>query len=170
MKTFFYSLLITLVSLSACSRLSEEEAFSKAKAAVEQKKVDEAVKFYEIIIKEYPGGKLAPDALFYLASIYQNEKKDVPKALEMYQDVVKKYPQSEPAPKALFTSAFIFANQMNNIPKAKELYQQFLDRYPNHEMAKSAKVELDNIGVDPTVLLETLQQKHADNSQTPKTK
>ena len=164
---FFLAITISFVS---CSRMSEDDAFQKAKTALDQKKTDDAIKYLEIITKEYPSGKYAHQALFYLASIYQNDKKDIQKAMDLYRDVVKKYPQSESAPKALFTQAFVYANQLHNTGKARELYRQFISTYPNHEMAKSARAELDNIGVDPHVLLESLQQKQVADAPDQKTK
>lgn len=139
--------------------MSEEEAFAKGKTAVEQRKYDEAQKYFDLIIKEYPDGKRAPDALFLSGTLSQNQKRDFAKAVSVYLEVVQRYPKSEAAPKALFTAAFLHANQMNDLKKARELYEQFLRSYPNHELAASARVEIANLGVAPDALLQSITKQ-----------
>lgn len=164
MNKIIFLLILSLVA-GACSRLSEDDAMKQARSALEQKKTDEAIKFFEIIIKEFPDGKATPDAMLYLASMYQNEKKDLTRASGLYEEVFKKFPRSDAAPKALFSEAFMQANQLNDLAKAKELYEKFLELYPNHEMARSAKSEIENLGLDPAVVLESMQQKQVSAAE-----
>jgi TolA-binding protein len=165
MKYLLLSTACVIILLTSCSKMSEEEAFTKGKTAVEQRKYDEAQKYFDLIAREYPEGKRAPDALFLSGSIYQNEKRDLSRAVSVYLEVVAKYPKSEAAPKALFTAAFLHANQMNDLKKARELYEQFLRSYPNHEMASSAQVEIANLGVEPEVLLNSITRKPEPEQQ-----
>lgn len=167
-KIFLIPLLALLVA--SCSRMSEEDAFTQAKAAIDKKKTDDALKFLEIVYKDHPSGKHAPDALFLAASLYQNEKKNLDKALELYAAIDKDYAESAVAPRALFTSAFICANQKNDFEKAKARYKEFIKRYPKHELAASAQSEIDNMGVDPNVLLENLQQRQNATAESPQGK
>ena len=161
--------ILTLILLfSSCTKMSEQDAMKQGDAALEKKQYDEAIKFFEIVAKEYPESANAPKALFLLAGIHLNGKKDSDKAMKAYQDLYENYPKNEMAPKALFTAAFTYANQLNAYEKAKGLYKLFLERYPNHEMAASARTELENIGIDPNVVLESLRQK--DSTATAKNK
>ena len=165
MKYSLVGVACAMLFIASCSRMSEEEAFTKGKAAVEQRKYEEAQKFFNLIIEEYPDGKRAPDALFLSGSIHQNEKRDLAKAVSIYLEVVRKYPKSDAAPKALFTAAFLHANQMDQLQKARELYEQFLRSYPNHEMAPSARTEIANLGVNPDAILESLTRQRQSGTQ-----
>ncbi len=165
MKSLLLCAACALLFIPSCSRMSEEEAFAKGKAAVEQRKYDEAQKYFDLILKEYPEGKRAPDALFLSGSIAQNRKGDFAKAVSVYLEVSRRYPASEAAPKALFTAAFLNANQIGDQAKARELYERFIRSYPNHELAASARVELANLGVSPDAMLRAVTTKPDSGEQ-----
>jgi len=167
-------LLVVLILLigMACSNSSDKEKFDKAQQLVMQDKIDEAIKEYSILIKEYPRSNFTPTAIFEIAKLYQQKaglssekNSNIEKAASNYLEVFKNYERSKEAPQALFMTAFLYANELEKMDSAKILYNQFLKKYPDNEMAVSARAELDNLGLSPEEILmkktspENIEQK-----------
>lgn len=159
MKSFFLIVLF-LGLLVSCGKTSDEEYLAEAQENIKQEKVAEAIISYETLVKEYPESKHAPEALFQIATIYQNQKvKNInredsfEKADSIFKAIVEKYPDSEKAPVALFMAGFVEANELNNYDEATKTYNLFLEIYPDHELASSANEELENMGLSPEEIL-----------------
>jgi len=75
------------------------------------------------------------------------------KSIESFKKIFEKYPQNKYAPVSLFMSGFVQANELQNYDEATKAYNLFLQKYPDHELAKSAKEELDNMGLSPEDIL-----------------
>jgi TolA-binding protein len=132
-----------------------------------KKNIPEAISNYESVVKDFPESKDAPEALFQIASMYQNkmvqnvsEKDAYQKAAETFRQLFNKYPKNEKAPRALFLSGFILANDLRNYEAATSAYNLFLQKYPENELATSAKAELDNMGLTPEQILEKKTPKN----------
>jgi len=133
----------------------------QAKAAVEQKKYADAVKYYETLASEFPKDSLAPEALYQLGALYQNKfvpgfagNSSTEKAILIFRSVFDKYPDSKQAPNCLFMCGFLQSNELNRYSDATDTYNTFLQKYPNNDMASAAKYELDNMGLTPEQVLE----------------
>jgi len=161
MKYFILSVLFTsVIIITGCSSKSSGDYMKAAHDSMVKKNISEALTNYESIIKEFPKSAEAPDALFQIATIYQNKMvKDISdkdantKAEETFRQVFNKYPDYEKAPMALFLSGFILANDLKDFRAATATYNLFLQKYPKHELATSAREELDNMGLSPDQIL-----------------
>ncbi len=67
---------------------------------LEFKKIDEALKEYEIVIQNFPQSEYAPKSAYSIAWILEYEKKDEIKALEAYEKVVNDFPDTQYAESA----------------------------------------------------------------------
>lgn len=166
MKTFFF-LVVSILVLSGCSRKTDQEYLQTAENDVKGNNISEAIESYQTLVDEYPQSKLAPDALYEMAALYQNnliknltKKESLLKSVKIYRSVYDKYPKSKKAPMALFMSGFILANELNDYDNASKTYNLFLKEFPNHELSTSAKEELKHLGLTPE---EILKEKAATN-------
>ncbi len=157
----FFALILT-----GCGKKSDRDYIDAAEKSVQVKNFQLAVKSYESLINEYPDSKLAPDALVKLAALYQNradssltDEQSFTKAADLFREVYDKYPNSEKAPTALFMAGFVLANNLNKFDEAKKTYQLFLEKYPDNQLAKSAKEELNNMGLTPEEILKKNKAK-----------
>ena len=163
MKTTFLLILFAFL-IVGCGKKSDKDYFDSAEKSVNQRNIQEAIKSYETLIKEYPDSKLAPEALTKMASLYMNQsdstlnrQKSFEKAAGLFREVYDKYPNSKQAPTALFMSGFVLSNDLNRYDQATMTYRLFLKKFPNHKLANSAKEELNNMGMSP----EDILKKHS---------
>ena len=155
--TFF----ILIFLFASCGNISDKEYMNKASESIKQNNIAEAVDAYESLVEEHPESKLAPEALYQLALLYQTiqiknlpEKESLEKSVQFYKSVYEKYPQSELAPKCLFMAGFIQANNLMDYKDATKTYSLFVEEFPNHELAYSAREELKNMGKPAEEILE----------------
>ena len=159
MKTFFI-LITSILIISGCSSKTDKEYLKTAENEVKTNNISEAIETYQTLVDEYPDSKLAPEALYEMAALYQNnliknltKKESLQKSVEIYRSVYDKYPKSIKAPMGLFMSGFILANELNDYNEASKTYNLFLKKYPNHELSTSAKEELKHLGLSPEQIL-----------------
>jgi TolA-binding protein len=160
MRYFTTVLFITSVlTLIGCGN-SAEDYMNEASENLKNNKTSEAVAAYQKLIDEYPESEQAPEALYQLATIYQGvllpdltREESMNKSIESFKKIFEKYPQNKYAPVSLFMSGFVQANELQNYDEATKAYNLFLQKYPDHELAKSAKEELDNMGLSPEDIL-----------------
>ncbi|MGA8263336.1 MAG: tetratricopeptide repeat protein [Ignavibacteriaceae bacterium] len=167
MKSTLLLILFALI-LTGCSKKTEKEYMDAAEKSTQNKNYSEAVKSYQEFLKEYPESKDAPEAIVKMASLYMNhsdstlsQEQSFAKAAELFKEVYDKYPNSKQAPQALFMSAFVLSNDLNKYDEATKIYRLFLDKFPNHQLAKSAKEELNTMGMTPDDILK--KNKNAKN-------
>jgi TolA-binding protein len=139
--------------MNGCSRPTEAELMERAAAAYRSGNPEEAMALYQECLDRYPEGEMRPEAIFAMASIYQNDRHDLTAALRTYRAVVDQFPNHARAPGALFLIGFILHNELGNLDSARASYDEFLRKYPGHPMAASAEYELANLGKDPSSLL-----------------
>jgi TolA-binding protein len=162
MKLFALSFILVLgIIFTGCSKKSGVDYMNVASKSIKQNNITKAVESYQTIIKDYPHSKEAPDAMFRLATLYQNklvkniaEKESLEKAVSLFDELNTKYPDSKIAPKALFMSGFILANDIHDFNRATAVFKKFLRIYPNNDLTSSAREELSNMGMTPAEILE----------------
>ena len=161
MKTILL-LVIFAFLIAGCGKKSDKSLMDNAQKSADQKNYQEAIKNYNDLIKDYPDSKLIPDALVNLASLYMSnsdstltEYQSYQKAADLFRKVYDKYPNSDKAPTALFMSGFVLANNLSKYDEATKTYRLFLEKYPNHPLAKSAREELNNMGISPDDILKS---------------
>jgi len=77
--------------------MDASEMFGQANQLQKEGKYQEAVKFYENLIKKFPQSKFSPQAQFMIGFIYANEFKDLDNAKIAYEKFLKDYPDHEMA-------------------------------------------------------------------------
>lgn len=68
--------------------------YKKAQLELKRGKYNDAIVFYEELLKKNSEDIYADDALFKLADINENQLKNNDKAKELYQQLLEKYPGS----------------------------------------------------------------------------
>ena len=77
------------------NRLTAEEYFTKAEEAQKKRRFNDALFYYDKIIKYYPNGKDDYKALFMKGFIYSEDLKNKDEALKIFQDFLDKFPKGE---------------------------------------------------------------------------
>jgi TolA-binding protein len=164
-------LVIFAFLIAGCSKNSDQSLMDTAQKSANQKNYQDAIKNYNDLIKEYPDSKLIPDAMVNLASLYMSnsdstltEYQSYQKAADLFRQVYDKYPDSNKAPTALFMSGFVLANNLNKYDEATKTYRLFLEKFPNHQLAKSAREELNNMGISPDEILKSKSKQKKTNA------
>jgi len=85
-------LLAVLLLTTGCQKKpSEEELFSKAKAAQEARDFSGAVAAYKQVVANYPSGEKADEAQFMVGFLYANDIGDTAAARSAYETFLEKY-------------------------------------------------------------------------------
>ncbi len=170
MRKFYLPIILFLIiAFTGCSKKSDDYYMGQAKKSVGEKNIPAAVEAYQNLVTNYPNSPMAPQALFELASLYQNkmvksdnqangqtglnDTQSLEKAISLFKSIFDKYPQSDYAPKALFMAGFIQSNDLKEFNDATATFNLFIQKYPNNEMVSSAKEELNNMGLTPEDIL-----------------
>ena len=74
---------------------TEEELYTIAQEAMNNEKPEEALKYYQQILEEYPQSSNNYKAQFMIGYVYSEELKDTVKAREAYQKVLEQYPNCD---------------------------------------------------------------------------
>ncbi len=110
------NLIITLVLAfvlfvtAGCSK-TEEELFTEAQEKYNQGDYQQAIDSYDKILKDYPEGPKAVDAIFMTGFIYSNHLNDKENAEKYYNEVVTQYPNHDLAASAKFEIEILGADQ-----------------------------------------------------------
>jgi tetratricopeptide (TPR) repeat protein len=97
---------------------SPDYMFKAAELAMNLEKTPQALELYNKIIYTYPDYEKAPECLFLMAFIYENNIQNYGKAKELYEQFLKQYPDHEFADDAAFS--------LQNIGKSpEELMREF---------------------------------------------
>ncbi len=162
-KLVFLSFVMLLIW--GCGK-SDTAYMQEAKANLKKQNYSDAAQAFKSLVNKYPNSKLAPDALFQLASMYRNNMiKDISKdeslnyAAEFYGEIASKYPKYSKAPDALFMQGFIYDNDLKDYDRAKDSYNLFLQKYPENQLAQSVKEELKYMGVPAEEILKRKGEK-----------
>jgi len=149
---------------SGCGkRLTEEQMRAQALNAENEEKWDEAINWYEKIVKTYPKSEKAGEELYKLGMLYANHQKDFEKSVDAYKRLIEKYPDSRHAIQSLFMIGYRYANDIGDLEKARQAYEEFMKKYPDHELASSVAWELENLGKDISDIETQLGQAASEN-------
>ena len=155
---FFCISIFMVFALIGCSKPSAEEMFNQGTDAQKAEQYDEAITSFQALFNAYPDSARAPEALYAIGSIYQNQKHSYRQAIQSYRLLVEKYPNHATAANASFLIGFIYNNDLKNIDSARIAYEEFIKRYPTNQLVTSAQFEMTNLGKDPAELLKAQSQ------------
>lgn len=161
MKIKFYLSLFITITFFSCSNKSDKSLFDDAIKLIDAKQYSEAALKFEELLDEFPQSNLAPQSLFEMAKMYQgfviknlNNEQSLLKSVSLYRKIYDEYPDSKQAENSLFMAGFLLANELSNLEEAEKTYKLFIEKYSNSELAKSASIELENLGKSPEEILE----------------
>lgn len=119
----------------------EAEAYRAAYALVTSRRFDRAIPAFQVFLDEFPGGKYAPNASYWLGELFLvKEPPDLESARQSFALLLSEFPQHSKAPDALYklgTVQFMKGNR----EKAREYLDLVLDQYgsSNTAVAKLAR-------------------------------
>ena len=116
---------------------SERARYNRAMSLLKSKRYDQAAQAFRDILTDFPGGKLAPNARYWLGECHY-AKGDFSSALQEFQRGFHDYPQSGKAPDYLLKAAYS-QSRLGDGPGAMESLRVLLERYPSSNYANLVK-------------------------------
>ncbi len=156
----YVAILSLLLFISACSPKTDSDAYSEAKEKLTNGDYYGGLVDFQKLLKEYPETEFRANALVEIAKLYHgsvdtaNTKEEgFRNAVKYYKIVYSEYPDSSFSYKSMFMAGFLCANELKDFEEAKSIYGDFIKRYPDSDLAKSAQIEIDNLGISADEIL-----------------
>lgn len=121
----------------------EEQMYQASLQQLRQGSVSTARLGFRELLRNYPSGSHAADALYFIGESYAGDTPD--SAAAYYQQVVNSYPTSSRAPSALYKLGLL-AEQRHDLPTARSVYQRVVQNYPRSDEAALARDKLKTLG------------------------
>lgn len=138
----------------AVNNESEQEAYDVAYSLVENKKFNDAIVKFQDFLWQYPDGKLAPNAHYWLGEIYlakwQQDKTNsslLEKAVNAFNIVVSKYDSHHKAVDSMLKLGFIEVER-ESYAAAKGYFKDLIAKYPKSSRVKIAEGKLQKLKED----------------------
>lgn len=122
---------------------SEIELYNNAFAVLKERNYEGATEAFSNFLVQYPDGKYAPNAHYWLGEIYLL-KGNYKNAEISFKTVIDEHPRHGKTADAIFKLAMVYVNT-NEIEKAKELVNKLEESYPDTTAYRMAKIQLRNI-------------------------
>jgi tol-pal system protein YbgF len=107
----------------------EDEAYRAAYSLVQSQKFDQAVQAFQKFQRDYPAGKYAPNAYYWLGELYLViQPPDLESSRQSFAMLLSQYPDNSKAPDALYKLGKV-QYMKGNREKAKEYLDQVISRY-----------------------------------------
>jgi tol-pal system protein YbgF len=119
----------------------EAEAYRAAYALVQSQRFDQAVTAFQQFQRDYPAGKYAPNAYYWLGELYLVvQPQDLESSRQSFTMLLSQYPDNSKAPDALYKLGKVQFLKGNR-EKAREYLDQVISRYgsTNSSAVKLAK-------------------------------
>jgi tol-pal system protein YbgF len=116
---------------------NERNRYNRAMALLKGKRYDDAAAAFRAILADFPGGRLSPNARYWLGECHY-AKGDFSSALQEFQRGFYDYPQSNKAPDYLLKAAYS-QSRLGDGPGAMESLRVLLERYPSSNSANMVK-------------------------------
>jgi tol-pal system protein YbgF len=120
---------------------TEERAYQQAYALlIPQRRIPEAITALEAFVRQYPEGRYADNAQFWLGEAHYAAQA-YGSAVTEFQRLVEAYPQSPKVPDALLKIGFI-RHAQGDYDKAREVFEGLIRHYPDTAAARLADQRL----------------------------
>ncbi|MDR1044561.1 MAG: tol-pal system protein YbgF [Candidatus Adiutrix sp.] len=116
---------------------SEKSLYQKGQSLLKQKKYDQAASIFSQMLARNPGGRLAPNARYWLGESYYARGRYQEAAAE-FQRCAADYPNSDKAPDALLKLSYSH-DRLGDGPQAMLVMDELLSRYPRSNAADLVK-------------------------------
>ena len=120
-----------------------KEIYDRALRLFRKREFNEAYRTFTEYIDQYPKGKMAPNARFWLGDCYYNQQEYELAILE-YQKVIADYPSHIKAPAALLKQGLAFEKLKDN-NTAKIVYQKLMEEYSKSDQVATAKKRMESL-------------------------
>jgi len=123
------------------AQAGEPEAYRAAYALVQSQRFDQAVTAFQQFQRDYPAGKYAPNAYYWLGELYLVvQPPDLESSRQAFTMLLSQYPDNSKAPDALYKLGKV-QYMKGNREKAKEYLDEVISRYgsTNSSAVKLAK-------------------------------
>lgn len=118
----------------------EQQAYRAAFSALSDKKYADAKTKMQAYLNDYPNGKYAVNAHYWLGEIYYMQS-DLKNSIKEFQAVIDQYPQSAKVPDAMLKLALIH-NDRGETEQAKQELQKIREKYPDTSASHLAEQQL----------------------------
>lgn len=122
----------------------EEQEYQTAFDSLSAKKYDVAVQLMQKYLTDYPTGKYAANAHYWLGEIYYLQNNLTQSAAEM-QVVLKQFARSPKVPDAMLKIAMIY-NAQKKYNQARDELQQIKKQFPDSTAAQLVDQQMQTIG------------------------
>lgn len=119
------------------------DLYARALSLFKEKKIDQAYEGFTSYLSQYPEGKMAANARFWMGECLYNQN-EFELAILDYQKVITDYPDNPKAPAALLKQGMAF-EKLKEGETAKIVYQKILDNYPESDQEAMAKNRLQSL-------------------------
>jgi tol-pal system protein YbgF len=114
---------------SVAAQPGEDEAYRAAYSLVQSQQFDQAVQAFQKFQRDYPAGKYAPNAYYWLGELYLViQPPDLESSRQAFAMLLSQYPDNSKAPDALYKLGKV-QYMKGNRDKAKEYLDQVISRY-----------------------------------------
>ena len=123
----------------------EGEAYRAAYALVRGQQFDGAVKAFQQFLRDYPDGKYAPNAHYWLGELYLVvQPQDLESSRQSFMLLLSQYPDNNKAPDAMYKLGKVYFLKGNRV-KAREYLDRVIRDYgsTNSSAAKLARDFID---------------------------
>lgn len=125
---------------AASNKGNQKERYQAAYDTLRNGHNEQAIREFESLLVDFPGGELADNAQYWLAEAYKiNREND--KARSAFAKVVSLYPNSSKVPDALLKIGYIEFD-LQNTAKAKDYLNRVINGYPGTTAAHLAAKKL----------------------------
>jgi tol-pal system protein YbgF len=121
----------------------EKVEYQNAFELIREARHAEAVQAYTQFLQQYPDGKLAPNAQYWLGEAYFLSK-DMEKALVEFEKVLNLYPASSKVPDAKVKIGYTYY-ELKKWAKARDILTGVMTTYPNTSFALLAEKRLNRM-------------------------
>jgi tol-pal system protein YbgF len=133
----------SVVTPMAADPALEQRVYQEAFDLLMQRRYDEAKQGFQQFLAQYPNGRLAANAQYWLAEA-SYVTRDFPTALVEFAKVIEGFPSSAKVSDALLKTGYIHYEQKEWV-RARETLQGLVDNYPTSTVARLAQKRLERM-------------------------
>ena len=116
-------------SSNVAEQVGEGEAYRSAYALVRAQKFNDATAAFKAFLQDYPAGKYAPNAHYWLGELYLvMQPADLESSRQAFMLLLSQYPDNSKAPDAMYKLGKVYF-QKGNREKAREYLDRVISQY-----------------------------------------
>lgn len=124
--------------------IAEQRSYQAAFDLLKEGRYEDASSSFSAFLSEYPGGRYADNAQYWLAESYYVSRK-FPESLREFRTLVDSYPSSSKLSGAKLKIGFIH-HELGEIAEAKRVLNAVIEEYPRTTVERLARDRLDQLG------------------------